>query len=93
MPHFTTVPRRITSSEAIEGEGKMVVIAAIVVRGLASDSVVTIYDAQDNALETKEVYEVGLQPGGNGKLETPMRLHDGGYVNISGTAKVFLYLK
>jgi len=84
--------KRFIASGAIGDAGKSVIIAGIEVMGLASDSTVTIYDSTGAGPAGEEKWQCSLQPGGNKSFTPWFRLSNGGYVQIDGTAKVFLYL-
>lgn len=82
--------RRYTASGALFGEGEKVVIAGILINCLSGDATVNIYD---NIGVSQDYHRFGAhrQPGTSDFYPVCFAMDNGGYIQIVGTAEVFIY--
>lgn len=85
------VSKRFVSSGAIEGAGKEAKMVGLSYAGLGADSTVSLYDSQGTTL-AKKIASFHLQPGTSDYFPMCYYFRDGGYVEITGTAEVFIHL-
>lgn len=83
--------KRFVSSGALNGAGKEAKICGINITALGSDATVSFYDAQGATLARKFA-SFHFQPGVCDYFPVEYYCRDGGYVQITGTAEVFVLL-
>jgi hypothetical protein len=83
---------RLTASGAIQASGSKVTLSSLRAVGLSGDSSVIVYDSDGVGPDAKEIWQTSLQPSATDDLLVPIRITNGGYVKITGTAKVFCYI-
>ena len=82
--------KRLVASGVIGSAGSEVKIYGVSITALGADATVSFYDAQGTTLAQKFA-SFHLQPGISDYFPICYYCRDGGYVEITGTAEVFVH--
>lgn len=88
--NIAKVSKRFVSSGTIGSAASEVKICGIAITSLGADATVSLYDSQGATLAQK-IGSWHFQPGISDFFPVCYYIRDGGYVEITGTAEVFVH--